>query len=745
MIGLLAILGWFGDWDALNRVRSGSIPMAPNTGLLFLILGFSFLLLDRSANWNILLARLGAGLVIGVSGLRLAEFIFGFDLSLDFWVFQFPAERLGLIPAGRMAFFTALNFLFAGISFFLLTRPSRMRFSDWLAAGLAVGIFFIGATFALGYLYQAPLLYGSATIPMAFNTAIAFVLSGGGLLLFAVEREVLDRRRSEEAVRASEERYRLLFDENPLPAWVFDLKTLAFLAVNRAAVRHYGYSQEEFLNMTIKNIRPSEDVPALLDHISKLKDGTHPPGEWRHRKKNGTIISVEIISHELLYGGKRAELVLASDITERKRAQERFRTLFESAPGLYLVLKPDFTIVAVSDAYARATMTKREEILGRGIFDVFPDNPEDPKTEGVRNLHASLNRVIQNRVVDPMPVQKYDIRRPASEGGGFEERFWSPVNSPVFGPNGELAYIIHQVEDVTEFVQLKRAGLDRLPLNREAELRIEKMETEIFQRTQEVADASRQLKEDNTEYKRAEEEIRQLNESLRQHTAQLEAANKELEAFSYSVSHDLRAPLRSIDGFSQALLEDCGGQLDDSGKDHLERVRGACQRMGQLIDDMLNLARVSRGEMRPEAIDLSVLAREIAAELKNQAPERKADFVIADNLKGKGDPRLLRIALENLLGNAWKYTSKHPAARIEFGITGQPDGRTTFFVRDDGVGFDMAYAGKLFGAFQRLHGPTEFAGTGIGLATVQRIIHRHGGRVWAEGSVEQGATFYFTL
>lgn len=179
-----------------------------------------------------------------------------------------------------------------------------------------------------------------------------------------------------------------------------------------------------------------------------------------------------------------------------------FRALFESAPDLYLVLTPELTIVAVSDAYARATMTKREEVIGRGIFDVFPDNPDDPVTEGVRNLRASLERVRQNRVVDTMPVQKYDIRRPEAEGGGFEERFWSPVNSPVFGPTGELAYIIHRVEDVTEFVRMKQAGVKQQQLTNEFQTQVEKMESEVFLRTQEVAETSRQLKEANQELDR---------------------------------------------------------------------------------------------------------------------------------------------------------------------------------------------------------------------------------------------------
>lgn len=225
---------------------------------------------------------------------------------------------------------------------------------------------------------------------------------------------------------------------------------------------------------------------------------------------------------------------------------------------------------------------------------------------------------------------------------------------------------------------------------------------------------------------------------------QLEAANKELETFSYSVSHDLRAPLRSIDGFSQAVLEDYADKLDAQGKNHLERVRAASQHMAQLIDDMLNLSRVTRSEMRRETVHLSAMAREIAAGLRKTQPERQVGFTIAENVTATGDERLLRVVMQNLLGNAWKYTGKHARARIEFGVKDE-DGKPVFYVRDDGAGFDMAYVDKLFGAFQRLHRRGEFPGTGVGLATVQRIIHRHGGRVWAEGTVEKGATFYFTL
>jgi signal transduction histidine kinase len=242
--------------------------------------------------------------------------------------------------------------------------------------------------------------------------------------------------------------------------------------------------------------------------------------------------------------------------------------------------------------------------------------------------------------------------------------------------------------------------------------------------------------------------LRQAHDDLEQRvqdrTRQLAVANKELEAFAYSVAHDLRAPLRSIDGFSLALLEDCAGNLDSDGKDYLGRVRAATQRMSVLIDDLLSLSRVARSEMQKQRLNLSAVARSVAADLQNGEPERQVEFVLEENLFANGDLRLLRIAIENLLGNAWKYTARHGRARIEFGKSEQ-GGRTVYFVRDDGAGFDPHYAERLFGAFQRLHSNSEFPGTGVGLATVQRIIHRHGGEIWAEAAIEKGATFFFTL
>ncbi len=238
--------------------------------------------------------------------------------------------------------------------------------------------------------------------------------------------------------------------------------------------------------------------------------------------------------------------------------------------------------------------------------------------------------------------------------------------------------------------------------------------------------------------------VKHTEEVLRRANAEADAANRELEAFSYSVAHDLRSPLRAIDGFSQAILEDNADQLDEEGKKNFARVRAAAQRMALLIDDLLSLSRVSRTELRREPVNLTRMVRAVAERLRATDTQRDVEIVVEEGLMADGDANLLLAVMENLLVNAFKFTSPRPKAHIEVGVTAK-HGQVVYFVRDDGVGFDMAYAGKLFGAFQRLHGVAEFPGTGIGLATVQRIVRRHGGQVWAEGEVARGATFFFTL
>src|SRR4030088_1532900 len=310
------------------------------------------------------------------------------------------------------------------------------------------------------------------------------------------------------------------------------------------------------------------------------------------------------------------------------------------------------------------------------------------------------------------------------------------------------------VEETIRALQAELAETNRglMALSWELEQRVDERTTELRAAHEELQRTNAELMQFTLELEdrvaQRTDEIRRLNEELErrveERTAELATVNQELEAFSYSVSHDLRAPLRAIDGFSKMLLDKYGGKLDEPASHSLERVRTGSQKMSRLINDLLDLSRITRIALRKDSMSLTELGRGVVAELQDREPSRKVTIEIADGLTARGDARLITIVLVNLLGNAWKYTAKRPDAQIAFGQENKGN-ETVFYVRDNGAGFDMAYAGKLFAPFQRLHTAAEFPGTGIGLVTVQRILHRHRGRIWAEGSVDGGATFYFSL
>lgn len=368
---------------------------------------------------------------------------------------------------------------------------------------------------------------------------------------------------------------------------------------------------------------------------------------------------------------------------EARRAEEKFRALAETASDAILSADQEGMIIYANPAAERLFGYTPAELLGQPLTGLMPERFRAAHADGFRRyLSGAAARIVGKGVVELTGRHK--------DGGEF------PV---------ELSLGEWREEAQHQFTAIIRDITVRLEM---------------------------------------EQRIRALNEGLERRAAALATANKELEAFSYSVSHDLRAPLRSIDGFSLALLEDCGDQLDEQGKHYLHSVRDSAQHMAQLIDGLLTLSRVTRQDVRRAGVDLTALARKVVERLRSAQPDRPVECVIAEGLRGEGDAQLLEVALGNLLGNAWKFTGKREHGRIEFGR--QEDGeRSFFFVRDNGAGFDMNYAAKLFGVFQRLHTAAEFEGTGVGLATVQRVIDRHGGRVWAEGAVGSGATFYFTL
>ena len=365
-----------------------------------------------------------------------------------------------------------------------------------------------------------------------------------------------------------------------------------------------------------------------------------------------------------------------------KQGEALFRSLVESAPDAIVIVDTLGRIVLINKQTEAMFGYRPEEIIGQPVEMLVPERLRNGHA-GHRSDYAAMPRV-----------------RPMGEGQELTARRKDGSDFPV--------------------------SISLSPIQTGSELL-------VFSDIRDI-----------TAQRKAEHRIRELNENLTRRNSELAVTNQELEAFSYSVSHDLRAPLRAIDGFSRILIDEHASQLDAQGRDRLERVRKAAQHMGLLIDDLLKLARVSRTELQFRDVDLSALATELAATLQTREPERQVACVVAPDLTAWGDAKLLGIALANLFGNAWKFTGQRAQGRIEFGMTLQ-NGAPVYYVKDNGAGFDMAYVDKLFGAFQRLHDATEFPGTGIGLATVQRIIHKHGGRIWAEGAVDRGATFFFTL
>ncbi len=311
-----------------------------------------------------------------------------------------------------------------------------------------------------------------------------------------------------------------------------------------------------------------------------------------------------------------------------------------------------------------------------------------------------------------------------------------------------LWYLMPKIISLPSPAQLESKNLELQVAKESLARHQEHLEELVEHRTSELKTANEQLKQEIAARRQAEREILELNRDLEarvlERTRELELANKEMEAFTYSVSHDLRAPLRAIDGFSEALLEDYTDMLDEEGKTYLRYLQDGSRDMSELIEGLLKLSRSTRGELHKEQIDLSGLVKTVVSELRQAEPEQLVTVQVAADMQGDADPRLLKVVLGNLLGNAWKYSSQEEGARIEVGVAEQK-GETVYFVKDNGVGFDIAFVDKLFLPFQRLHRADEFSGTGIGLATVERIIHRHGGRIWAEAAVGEGASFYFTL
>ena len=501
------------------------------------------------------------------------------------------------------------------------------------------------------------------------------------------------KRRADE-VEQVRESYEYLFMHHPVPMWIFDTESLRFLVVNHAAQSQYGYSREEFLSMTLQDIRPVEYRDALADYVRTAHPDLGPARLWRHRLRDGTLITVEIVSHALTWEGRPARLVAVYDVTEREQS---LKALQHSQASQAAILQHSLDGII--------TMNDRGELI-----------QANPAAEA---LFGWKSEAVKGRLVSELLITP-EWRQAHVDG---LQRFLQSRTSRILGKRLEMEAL--------------RGNGDRFPV-----------ELTVVAVPEESTFSFTAFLRDITERKRSEQAILELNRDLeakvQERTLHLEALNRELESFSYSVSHDLRSPLRAISGFSQALQEDFKDSLDPVAQGYLNRILAATGRMALLIDDLLQLARVSKATLNPEYFDLGEVVQSVIAELKEADRGWKLPLEVDHPLPVWGDHKLIRVMVFNLLDNARKFTSRNPDARIRVGQTVN-DGERIYHFEDNGVGFDMEYANKLFVPFQRLHDSRDFEGTGIGLATVHRIVLRHGGRIWVQSQPGKGTTFYLYL
>ena len=511
-----------------------------------------------------------------------------------------------------------------------------------------------------------------------------------GVVSWFIALHRIRRRQIEEERRASEARFRGLLESAPDAIVIVNEKGCIVL-VNEQAEKWFGYTRDELINQPIELLIPERFRIHHEDYRQTYTDNpvVRPMGEGLElygRRKEGSELPVEINLSPLKVGKELFVISIIRDITARKQSEQA----------------------------QREAQAKYQELVDNLRVGVY-------RHRSVSGCFTKVNSamIVMFEAESAEQLQKYPIVDLCRDRGCWET-FMDKIGQQGFVDNEEMPLVTLKGREFSASITaaMKKDNAGNIYFDG--------------------------IIEDISGRKEAERRIQQLNTALRDRAMVLESVNHELEAFSYSVSHDLRAPLRAVDGFSRILLDEYADRLDDTGRDRLQRVRAAAQRMAALIDDMLKLSRITRSELKREDIDLSAVANEIIDELRRQEPDRTVQCSIQPGIIVWGDARLLRIVLDNLLGNAWKFTGKRPDARIEFATQKQGD-ETVYFVRDNGAGFDMAYAEKLFGAFQRLHETSEFPGTGIGLATAQRVIHKHGGRIWAESEVEKGAAFYFTL
>lgn len=753
LIGILGLSGWILDVESLRSVAEGLAPMKPNTGLGIFACGVALNILRQGGPGEkypvvFYLGIVAASLAAFIGLATLVQFIFNVDLGIDRLIAPALTNSVPLAFDGRMSIATAFCISLSGIGLLSLRRNiGTIRIAEPIG-GL---VMLIALVTLMGYAYDIGSLYSvNAFRSVALHTATAFLIASFGLL-FADHSHRLPYFYNTEGPSGVLVR-RLLpaviiipllfgwlrlkgqqmgFYSTEFGVALFAVSNIVVFAALIWSVARSIQSMEGELDIRDRRLARSREHLELALEAAEI-------GAWDYEIK--TKKTVRTLRHDEIFGYKtmRPSWTL-NDLIKHVHPDDR-----ERLPSVNQKIREEGGFM---EEFRIITVDGRErKIWARGRR--MPTQDGSPRVVGViaditerRNAEAEQKQIFE-RITDAFVAvdtqdryvyvnQNAEKMLHKSEADLMGQRIWDvfpeAIGSP-FHESLELARRTHEPAVVEEFFA---------PLGLWIESRIFASDKGISIYFHDV-----------TTRRQGEENLKRMNELLEhrveERTRELTAVNRELEAFSYSVSHDLRAPLRAIDGFSAAVIEDHAEALDEEAIGYLSRVRKASKNMGDLIDDLLKLSRVSRAEMKRDSIDMSLLAERLLERHREVEPQRNVEVEVEQGLTAFGDEVLVRALLDNLFSNAWKFTSKTDAAKIEFGQTVR-DAQPAFYVRDNGAGFDMTYADKLFGAFQRLHSPSDFEGTGIGLATVQRIVNRHGGTVSAEGEPGKGATFYFSL